>query len=300
MTQIGSSRSRPLRGHRAGRNTRRSATRTGYSHYANSAQQNLSTAAWSPGVTLEWGKFPDVVLIGALLILLVLLFSSVRFFVGGIELIGDKVISAQEIMEATGLRNDSIFYVNTEQITQAIRREFPSITSVKVSCGLPARVRITVQEREAQAVWETANGRFLVDSAGRALKTVPSADKEALVIRDRTGQLLKICEQAPTPTPEKGKEKAVESCAANKAAVQTVIALRPLLGDVRIFDYYQDKGISVTSPNGWPVYFGLGGDLELKVANLRALLGEIAGRGLSKIDYIDVRFEKSPLYRQGN
>lgn len=229
----------------------------------------MSASAWSPNLTLEWGKFPDAILIGALLILLVLLFSSVRFFIGGVELVGNKVITAQEIMQATGLRDDSIFYVNTEQIAQTIRREFPSIASVKVSCGLPAHVRITVQECEAQAVWETANGRFLVDGDGRALKAAPAASKDALVIRDRTGQPLAICEQATTPTPEKGKEKVVVPCAANKAAVQTAIALRPLLGDARAFDYSQDKGITVTSPNGWPVYFGLGGDRSPSTSSRR-------------------------------
>jgi hypothetical protein len=228
MTQIGSSRGRP-RG-RSTNSRSRSASRTGRL-YRSTTQQEMGTSAWTPTLNLEWGKFPDVVLIGILVILLIFFFQNLRFFVGGVEISGNKVIGAQEIMKATGLHDDSIFYVNTEQIAQTIRREFPSVASVKVHCGLPARVRIELQECAAQAVWETTGGRFLVGSDGRALKVAPvTLAKDAILIRDRTAQPLKICEQGPTPTPEKvegGKAKVVENCSVNKAAVQTACLITP-------------------------------------------------------------------------
>jgi hypothetical protein len=52
----------------------------------------------------------------------------------------------------------------------------------------------------------------------------------------------------------------------------------------------------VVAPQGYRIYFGTGGDLAVKVANLRALAHEIERQGLTNVAYVDVRFESRLSY----
>jgi hypothetical protein len=64
---------------------------------------------------------------------------------------------------------------------------------------------------------------------------------------------------------------------------------------VQVFGYTRDKGVIVNDSRGYQVFFGVEGDMKLKVACYHALAEQVAANGES-IDYIDVRFEKSPFY----
>ncbi len=212
--------------------------------------------------------------------ILLFFFLDGRFYVASVALSGNKLVSAEEIRQAAHLRSWSIFYVNTQQVAEAVRKSFPCVRAVNVRCRLPARVIVEMQEREAQAVWEAKNGRYLVDKEGFVLKAA-QAGQDMPLIRDQGDQMLKPGD----------KDKV------NKLAVQAARHLYELISEARVFDYIPDKGIALTDPNGWPIYFGTEGDMSVKVANLEALRREIQRLGV-KVEYVDLRFEQAPLYRE--
>ena len=140
-------------------------------------------------------------------------------------------------------------------------------------------MQLQIIEREPQVIWESKSGRFLAAADGILLKSAPDA-KDMLVIRDHSGQTLK------------------PGALVEKKAIRTAQGLQTLLPETRAFDYTVERGIALAGPNGCPVYFGLGGDLNVKVINMEALVRELQRQGQSAIEYIDVRFETRPLYRQ--
>lgn len=239
---------------------------------------DMQVQSWGVGRHLQWSKAPDWLLLAALLIALIYFFVDSRFYVRGVSLSGNHIVSAAEIDEATGLRTWSIFYVNTDAVAAKIRQRFPCIRAVKVACRLPAQVLVTIQEREPIAVWEAENGRFLVDAEGVVLKETLRLD-DFVLIRNRKSEQVKPGDTVPT------------------APIQTAIELHALRPQIRLVDYTPESGISLEGPNGWRVLIGLHGDLAAKIENLEALVQRLQQEGVTAVEYIDVRVEQGPLYR---
>jgi len=242
------------------------------------SQADMQVQSWGVGRHLRWSKAPDWLLLAALLIALAYFFVDVRFYVRGVSLSGNHLVSAAEIDEVTNLRAWSIFYVNTDAVAAKIRERFPCIRAVKVVCRLPAQVLVTVQEREPVAVWEAKNGRFLVDAEGVVLKETLRLD-DFVLIRNLKGEEVRLGGEVPV------------------APIQTAIELHALRPQIRLVDYTPESGIALDGPNGWRVLIGLHGDLAAKLANLEALVQKLQHEGITAVEYIDVRVEQGPLYR---
>ncbi len=259
---------------------RRSQSRPGrrFTYERSVSQTDMQVQSWGVGRHLRWSKVPDWVLLAALLIALIYLFVDSRFYVRGVSLSGNSLVSAAEIDEVAGLRTWSIFYVNTGVVADKIRERFPCIRAVNVACRLPAQVLVTVQEREPVAVWEARNGRFLVDAEGVVLKETSRLD-DFVLIRNLKSEQVKPGDKVAT------------------APIQTAIELHTLRPQIRLVDYAPESGISLDGPNGWRVLIGLGGDVAAKLTNLDALVRQLQHEGVTSVEYIDVRVEQGPLYR---
>lgn len=243
---------------------------------ASTSELGVRLAEWASYRRFPWAKAFDSVLIIAMAGLLIYLFWDTRFYVSGITLSGNRLVSAEDVYRRADIHGWSIFYVNTARLTKNLTERLPEIRSAQVRCRLPARVIVTLQERIPQIVWETSNGRFLVDAEGVVLQAAQTT-QDKLLIRDYGG---------PPVNPGDIVEK---------RAIETAQQLQALLGDTTAFYYTHDKGITWREPHGWEVFFGLGGDLSVKVANLWAIVRKIKAEGLD-VSYIDVRFESSPRH----
>ena len=259
------------------RPTERRRSRTRRQDYMQSADAIARVERWTPAYRTSWIKVASLIVLLACLGVLLYFYFDDRFYVSQVDVTGNKLLTAEEILTGTGCANWNVFWVDDRQVEANLQLAFPSIRTVRVRSGLPARLMVDITERNPQIVWEAANGRFLVDDEGIVLK--PTEDlEEMIVIKDGERASVQLGQALPIV-----------------AAIQTATALRALLGHVRVFGYTAEKGIISNNPEGYQVFFGVGGDLALKVATLNALIAEIA-RDHVYIDYVDVRFEKSPVY----
>ncbi|MDI7274791.1 MAG: FtsQ-type POTRA domain-containing protein [Anaerolineae bacterium] len=230
--------------------------------------------AWA---TVNVQRLPGLALAVGCLMLLAHLFGDQRYFVYHPQVTGYRLLTPQAIYEASGVDMHSIFFIAPAAVEQRLLERFPSLEQVRVALGLPAELRIHVVEKKVSFVCEAEGQRYLVDESGTILGG-GVALPEALVIRCAEGRL-----------PGTGETL-------DLAVLETAATLSSLLGGVRTFEYSPRFGVSWVTQGGWPVHFGVGGDLAGKVAVMRSMLADLAEKGITP-EFLDVGVPSRPYYR---
>lgn len=230
--------------------------------------------AWA---TVNVQRLPGLLLAAACILLLVFLFGDPRFFVYDSLITGYRLLSPQAIYEASGVDMYNIFCIAPSAVEQRLLERFPGLQDVRVAVGLPASLRIHVVEKRVSFVWEAGGERYLVDEEGTVLGA-GAAVPEAILIRSTEPM-----------APAAGQT-------ADRAVLDTAAALSSLLGGARTFEYSSRYGVSWVTPDGWPVHFGVGGDLESKVAVMRSMLADMAEKRITP-EFLDVGVPTRPYYR---
>ena len=257
---------------------KRSQTRQGYV-FETTVSTPTRRVNWAP-LAAFWrahgGVVLSVLLLAATAWLGYLFFGTDGYYVYGAAVEGNLAVPAEEIFAASELDGMSIFWVDPQQVVEAIT-QLPDIKSAQVTCHLPAQVTIRVVERQARVVWQWQDRRFWVDDHGVVLQprgTLP----DALIVQDA----------GPAP-PRLGGRVEAEAI----VAAQQLRDLRPRL---RAVSYRPDQGLVLESEVGGPVYLGVGNDMALKLAILEALEKDLGKQGIRPA-YIDLRYPERPTYR---
>ena len=262
---------------------RRSASRRQRT-FQTTAEVGLETTSWAPPHALHW--VPSALLASVCAGLLLFFFIGESFYITGIQAEGLDLITPAELLQASGVRGWSAFYVNEREVEARLATAFPAIGSVRVRCRLPNRVRISVQERTPQAVWEAANGRFWVDGEGVVIKPADSL-RDLVLIKDGDRNVATLAAQLDIA-----------------GAIATAQELAELLGDTRVFAYTKDKGIILYHTNAtgdaeYEIYLGIGEDVAARVANMQALIKRVQERGYMNVAYLDVRYNRMAIGFRG-
>jgi hypothetical protein len=222
------------------------------------------------------------------------LFTSDRFYVRRVEAIGGSQVSAQALKQVSGLEGYSVFWINPKRVSEQILDELPPVSSVQVRYGLFGRsgleawVKLIVQERGQEIVWQVAGQRYWVDERGRlhevrgSIPVAPSTGAGA----EPAGPRLLIHDLRPN-LPEH----------VEPAALTGARQLIHLLPEVRAVEYAPGTGLRLRHPRGWMVYLGTGDDMPKRVGVLRAMEVEFAGEDVVQPTLVDLRFPDSPYYR---
>jgi cell division septal protein FtsQ len=220
------------------------------------------------------GTMLSVLLLAALALLTSQFFTTDRFYVYGIEVQGNQFVSPDQIYDASGLHEWSIFWIKPDQVAATIS-SLLGLKEVRVTCRLPNRVRIEVVERQTQIIWQRGELRFSVDDRGIMLPLETELEG-MLLIQDLTTGSLEVGDQI------------------DSEAVRSALELRRLLPETAVLQYSEDKGLILHQAD-YPVYLGTG-DMAEKVAILNALLRDFALEGIQP-EFVDVRFIESPSYK---
>ena len=216
----------------------------------------------------------SVLLLAALVLLTSLFFATHRFYVYEAEVQGNQFVGRDEIYDASGLHEWSIFWIKPEQAEAAISN-LPGIKEARVAYRLPNRVMIEVVERQVQIIWQRGEARYGVDDRGTMLPLEGELEGMLLIQDLRTGPF----EVGDRIDPE---------------VVRSALELRRLFPETAVLQYSEDQGL-IFHQADYPVYFGTG-DVAEKMAILDALLQELAAEGIQPA-YVDLRFKESPCYK---
>jgi len=201
-------------------------------------------------------------------------FSNEQFYVYHIDVLGNRRVSTEAIVAASGLQNYSIFWLNPHQVARQVSATLPPVRSVQVRYGLPNRVTLIVEEQGGQVMWQIGGVNYWVDDDGR-LHPVLGEATPALIVQDiRPG------------VPDAVDPQAV-------LAAQQLIALLP---EIKTLGYAPTTGLRFRHPRGWEVYLGTD-EMARKVNILRVIEQQFAGEDTPQPSLVDLRFPESPYYR---
>ena len=210
-------------------------------------------------------------------------FTASDFYVYSAGISGAHHLKAEGIYLAAGIDKQSIFWIRPSQVEKKLS-QLNGIKSVHVSCSLPARVSIAVQEREPAVMWRllVQERDWWLDEEGVVLPYHGDVNNTVFVVDSSTPQLREGDRLKPEGT------------------VASVLQLARALPQVEVFFYQADQGFRfmLKSPDGtqeWPVLVGTSEDLTHKIQILQALTDYLAARNI-RPRYIDVRWADHPVY----
>jgi hypothetical protein len=210
-------------------------------------------------------------------------FTASDFYVYSAGISGAHHLRAEDIYLAAGIHEQSIFWVRPGQVEEALG-QVNGIKSVHVSCGLPARVSITMEEREPAVMWRllVQQRDWWLDEEGVVLPYHGDVNNTVFVVDSSTPQLREGDRIKP------------------EGAVASVLQLTVALPQVEVFYYQADQGFSFVykSADGtqqWPVLVGTSEDLTHKIQILQRLIDYLAAHNIGP-RYIDVRWADHPVY----
>lgn len=119
------------------------------------------------------GRFSGLYkMLSVLLVAAALIMACVVFFrVNSVEVTGNLRYTAEEIIEASGIKTgDNLIILSGSRVSAAIRARLPYVEGVAIRKTLPDGVSIKVTERVAAASVDSAEGRWLISAQGKLLE----------------------------------------------------------------------------------------------------------------------------------
>lgn len=217
---------------------------------------------------------------------LIFLFTSEMFFVNRIEVGGTNYVPAEEIYTLSDIADEHILRVDPAEIERRVAAS-PSLEAADVIVEWPARVIVLVQEREPAVVWEQGGRRYWVDSRGHLMSE--RANMPALVRVVNEGDEIPF--QCPGPACSEAGEIMIDP-----AVVTGTQHLKTLRSNIEMLYYDPVHGLSYQDGRGWRGYFGVGADMDIKLAVYETLIEDLEARGLLPV-YIDVSNPDAPFYQ---
>jgi hypothetical protein len=228
-------------------------------------------------------RLPVLLLLAVLVGGIVYASVDARFFVYEAAIRGATHLPATTIYQAAGVHEQNIFWINPQDVARRILA-LEGIKAVTVSCDLPARVSIEVEERQPVILWRTQSQQhdWWVDTEGRILPYHGDVDSpDTVFVLDSSERNLDV---GHTIEPQ--------------GLARSVLQLAEALPDVQVFYYQADRGLSFSqqgAAGSWPVYVGSSEDLARKIQVMLALASYLEANGI-RPRYVDVRWADHPVY----
>lgn len=229
------------------------------------------------------GMLPRIIIM--LAIVAAIVFGVAIFFkVNTIEVHGNSVYSAQDIIEASDLAiGDNLLTVNKDTAAGNIIARLPYIQSVSIGRSLPDTVVIQVNESEVCFAADTASGTlWLVSSEGKALER---ADAEKIDSYPRiVGVVLNdpIAGQQVSSLDQKKLDAAIE--------VLSSLDGTGILEHVASINVEKEYSIVLQYEERYEILFGGTDQIPYKVQYLTAILQELSD---FQAGTIDISFESA-------
>jgi hypothetical protein len=215
-------------------------------------------------------------------------FSMDPFIVRNASILGNNRVSLDQIAQVLGIANQPAALLNPGQIEYNILANFPDIATANVEVDLPARVVVTVTERQPVVAWQQDGQTMWVDAQGYAFP--PRGDGAGLVTVTSAG-----APPAPLKVDPGQTIGARPFLASNLSAA--IVTLSPLVPEGATLVFDPAYGLGWSDPRGWRVYFGhSGGDPALKYQVYQSMLDYFTKNDIQPT-LINVEYPNAPFYR---
>ncbi len=258
----------------------------------------------NPGWRMVSGMLVVIMLIGMFMML-----GSSMFEVSSLNITGLQRLSITDVETALKLTGTNALDLHPEEIQAQVSALFPELADVQVHVGLPAKVAISVRERQPIVAWQMPEQTVWVDPEGVIL---PARGEVTGLIALQADGLPEL--SAPTAA-EDASQAAAETTASDmlaalKAPVTTVegsrmdlnllaalLNLSTRVPEGTALAYSTTDGLGWQDARGWKVYIGNDLDnLETKLTEYEAIVQQLTERGITPV-MISVEHLSAPFFR---
>lgn len=231
---------------------------------------------------LEWlrnGQLFSLLLFLITCSLLVYFFTDPSFVVRQVSVEGNSTLTAEEVVDLANLRGRPIWFAHGGYAVERLT-EHAYIVAASVELSLPDRAWIRIEEQRPKVHWQTTNGTYLVDGAGRVMTTTQELGSEdVLVIIDASNSTLETGTQLDL--------NAIQFAQTLALRLPNELAITPtqIIWDPQL-------GISVRTASDQVIVFGQNEELDRKLAVLQQLLSD-----QTVFTYLNLQLS-SPFYQQ--
>lgn len=211
------------------------------------------------------------------------------FRVPAATLVGNQMLSAEEVESALHLNGAPVFLVIPADTENALRLNFPEITSVKVSVELPNKVIATITERQPVIRWEQDGAYTWVDAEGVAFR--PRGEMSGLVVVSASG--------SPPAGPRSENDALAPVPFVSTEIIESIRLLAAHVPPGSVLLYNPRYGMGWVDGRGWTVWFGSKAhETDIRLRVYAALVDSLAQRGITP-SFINVAYPGAPYYRVG-
>ena len=251
----------------------------------------------------------SLILVGMLSYALVTAWRSPDYLISNIQINGLQRLSEEEVLATLDLMGTHIFAVLPEDIRDEITAEFPEFRDIRVSVSLPAKVTITVTERQPMFTWQIDDSLIWVDTEGYLIPARGIASDMLTVAADA----LPIY-QVEHDLREEGLTKIVQDKTISKPGLselnffaQTkhidsnllvgVLQLNAWMPNEPYLLYQEVRGLGWEDVRGWDVYVGQKlENINDKMVMYETIVRELEDQGINP-SMVSVEFLYAPYYR---
>jgi cell division septal protein FtsQ len=202
------------------------------------------------------------------------------------QIVGNEMLSPQEINSAMGIVNQPIFTLKPAELETRLRLNFPELVSAQVAVELPNLVSVSLVERHPVIRWEQGGGYTWIAEDGVAFRPRGEMPELIYVVAEGAPTLDLRASDPLNPVPFISTEM-----------VQALKGLGSHVPPGMVIIYNPSYGFGWNDPRGWRVYFGISAeDVELKMRVYESMVNSLTQRGIRPA-MINVTYPTAPYYR---
>jgi len=261
---------------------RRSQTRLGSK--STRLETSLPKATLSLKPALSFWKVNSSRIVGLLGLTLIiwilyLLFSLDDFYIYQAEVVGNRILQPQEIYAAGGVNSQSIFWINPAEVTARIEA-LPNVKTARIYLTMPANLKIEVEERHPEVVWQTGDKVWWIDNEGTFVPPRQESAEPQMHLRiiDDDNRSIQANDQI------------------DLSIIRGAQILNEHKPEIEVLHYSRQFGLSYTTVEGWPIYLGKSSNISGKLLIADAVRADLSARQVIPL-FIDVRNPFRVIYQ---
>ena len=112
----------------------------------------------------------------------IILAMTVFFRVAGVEVSGNRIYTAEQIVEASGIEEgDNLFFIDRLATVSRLKARLPYVENAVIRRTLPNRLEIEISESAAIAAVDAGYGKWAIDRGCKLLSQVTNDEAAVLV-----------------------------------------------------------------------------------------------------------------------
>jgi cell division protein FtsQ len=236
-----------------------------------------------PVLHFSW-RVVSGVMAALLLALAVYLWSSPKYRIDMVQVVGLQRLTANDVNTVVGLVGQSIFSANPQKIRQDLQQAFPDIKDVSVKVSLPAKVVVKAKERIPVIAWNQGDSEKWIDMEGMAFPP-----------RGNVGKLIVVDAKDNPPAIGKTSPMDLRFISPEMVGIIGRMALKAPKETPLLYD--SEHGFGWLDPFNCQVYFGMDmRDMDEKLLVYQALAAKLQMDDIQPA-LISVEFIHAPYYR---